>query len=590
MQEQQPTLPTIICDCNRDKINPITPAYYFYNHKQYDTHCLKCLQPYQYQLPDNTVVRVLPEDKINPNFPPYQAYGLTSTKRTMCGKVFPFTYQTPKTFTVTNNEGAPLYFSVYWVEFGTQNPDTQEFTPFPDWFQFTTPGFFQSQQEWTPANPEDKVSIHPRVTSIIQKAYKIITNQQIYITLTQPRNGYDFTHIDISETDRSKLSGFSFNKIRALVWKDCENKYQEMLDTRHKSFLEERAYIEHERAEHGTFLKPAKLIRAILPDLDDKTVTLIASKVAYLLRKAANPDTSIVKVTDKPSDIYIRGDQCFQSCMSGEDQEFFRIYDDLEHTKLAYIESERGAVLARALIHDCVHDNDHDRDPFKMMDRIYFCDEDILVTMQSWATKNGYWYKTQQAASHTEYITPEGETVDTYVHLHCHDLIDAGYQRIPYFDTFYQYDHRNKELGDDVTSEKTQFRETDGSDSQGFIVSSMHCSICDCRLSEDAAYYSDDEYGPYCEGCYYENYRRCENCDETVHVDYIYYIEAEDVSVCDRCRDRYFSDCSDCNEEFHNDNLIYDNATDQHYCEDCYSNLIEEREKEKEEEEEEENE
>lgn len=566
--------PLVFCNCNRPE-NP-TKSYFFYNQKQYDATCLNCNAPYQYILPENTMVRILSQEKLNPDYPPDFRFPMNTQKYEQCNQIFPYAYHNNRTQLCDCN-----YFSNYWLEFGYIDPETQEFIPYPDWFQFTTPHQL-TQQEWKPEEPTS-IHISNRVINLINQAvYQINPSLHRLHDIVHNKNSYDFTHIDISKTNHQRISGFSFNKLKSLTWQATEYKDKHSLDTQFNRLLQISP--EHQRHEHGTFLKPAKLIRALFPDLEDKTITLIASKFAYLLRKNANPDISIVQVNPNPSEIYTHPNQCFDSCMRCQPKSWFKIYDDIQNISIAYIEVD-NEIKARALVHESVHDNEHEHAPIKIMDRIYYANEDYLVLMQLWAQKNGYWCKNEQSAGHTKYMTPDGQIIDTYVHHHLDfDLRNKSYEGVPYFDTFYQYDIDAKQLGDDVYDSDTEFRETGGGDENNVIVSGTRCYECECRVDEDDIYYGPDD-NVYCKDCYNEYFFVCEDCGETTWRDYSRYVDGEDIYVCEYCFDNYYRRCEGCHTEYHRDNLTYDDETNEYYCEVCYEKLIEEREKEEESEE-----
>lgn len=48
------------------------------------------------------------------------------------------------------------------------------------------------------------------------------------------------------------------------------------------------------------FLKVGKLVRALFPSEGESTITCIASELSNILRLRANPDTSSIRISDKP--------------------------------------------------------------------------------------------------------------------------------------------------------------------------------------------------------------------------------------------------------------------------------------------------
>lgn len=477
----------------------------------------------------------------NPEYPPdHSPHWISPGMDNYCGMVLyctdgPDEHQRLKLIDNLLSADCGWWYHLSWVIKGTLDPITNEFIPCPDEDQVLQPQPFTDRSQWKPDQPK-QITIHKKVVDIIEEIVNIptnvsdITSDNFYIINFKEDTTYPFTWIKISETNKKKLSGIAFNVIEASAWEQCTYKYETALDSYFKDYTLKVSPSQSHRAAKGTFLKPAKLLRALYPDLSDSEITSHASKLSYKLRLLANPNTSVVKVSTTPSEIYIM-ESCFESCMRDQPQSWFQIYDDLPHTSIAYIE-EDGILKARALIHDQVFDNNkvHYRDStqgsyetLRIMDRIYAEDDDYEVLMIQWAKENGYWYKERQSASVDYYIKPDGQKVYLHdIYILCGDLAAEGYEGVPYIDTFCRYSADYKIMTRFNCDTNTSFSNTDGTDTQRILVRTDYsfCSRCgDKCYNEDLylVYSSTFEEIYVCSYCRRSYYHYCDQCDEYHH-------------------------------------------------------------------------
>ena len=394
-------------------------------------------------------------------------------------------------------------------------------------------------------------------------------------------NNLDMTAINFSADNAGKISGYKFNKLMSKTWENFTQTDKSKHPTHNiKNIINDFVCDIQIRRNEGTYIKPAKLIRGLFPDLTESQVTCIGSALADALRLRANPDTSGVEVSYKPSEVYIKSSS-FTSCMRNQNPCRFQIYDDLEFTGIAYL-VEDGELIGRALIHDKVF-NGSEGETVKVMDRVYYNNSDTLQTFIAWAQKNGYWYKTEQAASHNVFCAPDNTIVDEpSLFIECGDLTDRGYDEVPYIDTFSYYDKRQEVLHNDCGdfNISTTFRETEGFDDEELVVQGNNRAVCCCcgeRMDEDDASYHDDSI--YCDDCFNERFSSCYHCGDTTDKDDLTQVHSkygDTERVCEHCLDNHYVYCSDCEEYYHESRC--ECIDDEWYCEDCAENHVEEEE------------
>lgn len=288
---------------------------------------------------------------------------------------------------------------------------------------------------------------------------------------------------------------------------------------------------------HGVLLKTGKFLRMCVPNIREDEVQILAQHVQKCLDINAGLCAHMVKVSDKPSDIYvIPGFTVCESCMSDKGEEFFKLYDDIENCSIAYIIDDSGELKARALLWNTVEGH-------KIMDRIYAKNGNLETTMMVWAKAHGYLYKTQQAQGWHHYSNGD-ETITLYKLS-----VDAGfnfteemYEHVPYMDTFAHIvkdDHclysQAKEV--DRTVRKATLKSTNGY--AAWLTIGTNCVRCGDPIDPDELRYHEDD--PYCELCYGDSFAYCENCDRDYPVEEITWgiFDEHEMYLCEDCIQNY---------------------------------------------------
>lgn len=416
------------------------------------------------------------------------------------------------------------------------------------------------REDWEPSTHPSRVGGELRI--MIQKCYErcdILPPDSI-----APQN-YPFTHIDFAVSDRGRISGVAFNKLQSLA-------YEEYINGDRSKHLNDVYYdlayysVSNDfRQQHGTFIKPGKLIAAISPDLDQSKITCVASELANALRLRANPDVSILQISNKPSEIYtIRSD--FDSCMKQKSEARFKLYDDLCNTRILYY-IEDSTLKGRALIHENVMAGGHDI--ISLMDRIYYANGVVLALFETWAIKNGHWRKKEQRLGCNDYFKPNGDLVEgVYMTIDSHDLREVGYTELPYVDTFSHYSEDNKTLSSDSHDADTCLQDTDGTDCERLICGGggVRCYECGEYIDEDDIAYIHDN--AYCYDCRDHLFTYCDSCDEyyrNVYITQAYDRRGNEVYVCEGCLSDNYTCCEACGDYHWHENVT--EVDDCWYCE-----------------------
>jgi len=424
------------------------------------------------------------------------------------------------------------------------------------------------RQDW---KPEIFPSlIYYEVERLITKAFEYCGEEMPDYTNLQ---SYPFTKIQISPSDPTRISGMSWQWFQKKVYSPVVTRISK-LDYEYVYILNQ--YIDTgDLIEFGTYLKPGKLIRALAPDLSESKVTCIASRLADILR-GQEVDTSEIQVTDTPSEIY-RYNTNFSSCMSGQPESWFQLYDECPTISIAYLMSG-SRLIGRALLHSNV-DVNRGEYTIKLMDRIYSDDNDIEAMFKAWARENGYHCKLNQDRGSTSMICPKGNLVKN-PELSFDYEPDGRYEAVPYMDTFQNYEDGLFNSWGDGTS----LTSTDGEDSNHVLSSPRFtCGRCGEAIDEDDHSHSPDG-DDYCDDCYSEHVSYCQACDNDVWSENM--VSAGDETVCDDCARRHYTQCDDCGEYCHNNCIMrtedgFDlcpGCEDDHYkCEDCGALLFYEK-------------
>ena len=389
------------------------------------------------------------------------------------------------------------------------------------------------------------------VDAIIKEYATVYVSSQLYNLLSKlgldahqtHDNFYDFTYLDISETDNTRISGMR---------KPCS-----------------QGPTPRERAEKGVYLKPGKVLAALYPDLDN--IPVHAEKLAQLLRQENSFDFNDMKISDTPSEIYAMRAYTW-SCMQGVNKEWLAIYDQIPNCQILYKINENGYLIGRALIWSNVQWYGSN-DVITLMDRIYYRNDDVLEEFKAYARLNKWHYKNRQSTSTYDIVCPTGtiQSMELVVPVDCELEIDA----CPYFDTLPYYNSDNTLSSHRTGHYQTFMQSVEGEDSENYFSSEDHqfrCSNCGHEVDEDDRY-SNVNGDVYCSECYHENYITCSICDDECQRDNVRWIEDENRDVCDSCYDYHYSQCSRCSADVHNDNVIQDNR-ELTYCQSCAEDYL----------------
>ena len=307
---------------------------------------------------------------------------------------------------------------------------------------------------------------------------------------------------------------------------------------------------------HGTFLKPGKVLKEICQGQEEVNFEVFSGYFKDEMRKL-EPECDRVQVSDKPSKIYDMGGR-FNSCMIGKPIEYFEIYDDIKECSIAYIEGERGELLARALLWENVVDDESGVVYPKVMDRIYFATNSELATMKAWAIRNGYIFnKTKQSLGHYDFYDQEMNKVSLKTCSVETDInFDYGYyEAVPYVDTFsWVRCGHNKLYAYYPGGECSQLTNTNGSG--GFLADGNLPVCCDCggSVNEDDAHW-DDNGNCFCDSCWDEHFTYCDECEEWYPRDDVEHVHTDtgECWMCERCRRNTGATYEEWSGEYHTD-------------------------------------
>ena len=474
------------------------------------------------------------------------------------------------------------------------------------------------RSDWKPVKPSN-VYISKRVMEIINKIsgtdlHLYDSNYLSYII------DYAYNMIDISLSNPLKLSGIGINVYESLCWENILNLYPhidsitdereieriiEKLNNYYSDLWNNNYYqstVIDLREEKGTYVKISKLIAAFLPDVSQDHLSTLTGKFVECLRMKSDLDISIVKISDNPSEVYTLNSYHINSCMKEKQPDFFKIYDELKDTKIAYV-YENETLLARALLHDKAY---MDKTEIKLMDRIYFANDDELARMKIWAKEHGYWTKKDQSINCYDCIDPDGNTYfDKHFILECPEIDDQKYESVPYFDTFCYYYRTSSFLSSseqiiDIGWADTNLRNTDGTDyNYLFTERRKYCYECDSVISSDYTpieingrlycQHCIDTYfftcpdcgmlrkkmnhqvittptGHYiCTACAYKKVREMEANFSPEYTDYIFKVKIGGIYYINKVLDNFFTVCSKCGDYIWKADMHGD------MCNDCYN-------------------
>lgn len=376
--------------------------------------------------------------------------------------------------------------------------------------------------------------------------------------------GYGFNFIAMSKSDKTRLSAFSYNYITKVTWEVSSPKtvgrLSEVFNALEDYYWYSR-FDDSNRVEHGTHIKISGLIKKFFPDKSSDEISVLSGVITEKIRLHNTVDLSMVKISDKPSEIYTKNSPNFSSCMRNQDPQRFAIYDDLENTKIAYIEDPYGNLKARALIHKNVTTDTGET--ISIMDRVYANSSKEVAILLSYAKENGLFRKIYPDSSncHT-YIHPTSNTNhDFNLTMKTHNLKERKYKQVPYIDTFRYLVDDTTLTSNYETDHITKFERTDGQDNELYLIKIVRtCSFCGGQ-SEDAIRVG---YDYICPTCHEQHYHPCPHCGVSTRND------GSADGLCRNCRENVFL-CDVCNQYHDSYDLVPNSDVEGMMCRSCYA-------------------
>jgi len=187
-----------------------------------------------------------------------------------------------------------------------------------------------------------------------------------------------------------------------------------------------------------TRVKAGKFIKMIDPKLTEAQVSILASDICDLAR-LYDASSGDVKVSGEYFDTIYTISATFNSCMQGKGSGYFELYKRMSQCRIAYIESEDGYLLGRALLWDEVFTERGSM--VKIMDRVYANNPETEAALKKWAVENGYLYKDVKGQFSNGERSLE---LNLYVDLSEQDIKPEDMELLPYMDTFKMYNFDGK--------------------------------------------------------------------------------------------------------------------------------------------------
>ena len=315
------------------------------------------------------------------------------------------------------------------------------------------------------------------------------------------------------------------------------------------------------RSKKGFLLKPGKFLKALIGNHPQ------TSKIADKLSKALILlDKSKFSFSKYPSEIYSLhhaphgtiGSSCMRDCH----REFFYLYDDLSKGILYVYDDEKAELVGRALVWDALLLDQNGKvikNHITFLDRVYTSSERLETEFYLYAKENNWYYRDFTSFNFRE---PDGKQLTKIIAIPANLLKEKVYDYYPYVDSFSLAEDLNGDwwLVNKVPNRwklLTEFNDTEGENP--FFHNILICSVCEERISEEAAYSYDGDY--YCEGCFHERFSYCYQCED--------YFPAEETNIV--IIDHYGNTaefCPDCVKELTNNDVIV-------YCQECNMPLLE---------------
>lgn len=335
-------------------------------------------------------------------------------------------------------------------------------------------------------------------------------------------------------------------------------------------------------------LKPAKILQAAFPEVSKDVISAAAGFVADELRQHGEgllKKYHFLVEYDDISSVYgtpnVSEGSLGQSCMRKDETKgrFFQIYDDgWEQSGVLYLLNEEGLLIGRALIHDEVHSPEVGC--IKLMDRIYFSNNEVLAAFKVYAKKHGYWRKVEQRLGEDNYVSPDGK-VERLVEMWipCEVITEGMYDHVPYIDTFPHYCENTPGKMWSCTSPDRggwdmwhTAQSTTGYDSEGFFTSGKGTICCCCNEAIPDGGVNEVDGEMYCNDCFYDNFSVCDVCGDVVSNDEAHYIDSESIVICGHCARTEFEECALCHELVRASKavrFIDKNGDEAYICEGC---------------------
>jgi hypothetical protein len=195
------------------------------------------------------------------------------------------------------------------------------------------------------------------------------------------------------------------------------------------------------------------------------------------------------------------------SCMKSSPSEFFDIYvENPNQINMLVMLDQHDKVMGRALVW-------HGED-FKLLDRIYTCNDTYYNYFYNWAKENDCYYK-----QHNNWMTPKHLMFNGVPEIkHLELTIDKSeFQKYPYLDTFKWLNLKTKKVSNFVPEDKTDVITI--SDHMGNYLKSNYFNFCD--LTNNLHSSGDIEYVDYMKmNVYSGNLYRSVVLDRMIYADH----------------------------------------------------------------------
>lgn len=268
------------------------------------------------------------------------------------------------------------------------------------------------------------------------------------------------------------------------------------------------------------YIKLGKALKLVFPYLNESEISDTVNKYRKKTKGDYYDDIVVTRDIDEVYNLYHYSSGTIgSSCMRGKGH----YYDDLQRTEtisIAYIINDEEEVLGRALLWEA---KDLHGESYKLMDRVYYHNEQSLRSLLQWGRDNGYCVKEEQNFSNSNFVTPDGMILDKAFKV----MLDSSLDEAPYMDTFKYYGFKDY----DENTPCLYTREIKGKDlllldsTDGTVNNNSNLVCCDhCNDSfnsaNEGAYIPNTGY--VCDDCLYEYYYYTVDTSEYVYHDDVY--------------------------------------------------------------------